>query len=205
MWTFHGFPFAKANAALKTSIDQAWLDRVRSATVRIASCTGSFVSGEGLILTNHHCVEACLAEMSSKEKSFVEDGYLAKTREEEKKLPDAVRRRAHRHGGHHRQGERRHRRQGRGRRQRRAQGAAHRARAGVREHHQAQVPERVAVRGRAVLAVQVQALHRPAPGVRARGRHRLLRRRPGQLPVSALESRHGHHARLRKRRAGQAG
>src|SRR3954463_2253271 len=85
MWTFHGFPFAKANAALKTNIDQAWLDRVRSATVRIASCTGSFVSPEGLILTNHHCVESCLAEMSSKEKSFVEDGYLAKSRDEEKK------------------------------------------------------------------------------------------------------------------------
>jgi len=85
MWTFHGFPFAKANAALKTQLDQAWLDRVRSATVRIASCTGSFVSDQGLILTNHHCVEACLAEMSSKEKSFVEDGYLAKTRDEEKR------------------------------------------------------------------------------------------------------------------------
>jgi len=90
MWTFHGFPFAKANAALKTNIDQAWLDRVRSATVRIASCTGSFVSPEGLILTNHHCVEACLAEMSSKEKSFVEDGYLAKTRDEEKKCQTQI-------------------------------------------------------------------------------------------------------------------
>ena len=85
MWTFHGFPFAKANAALKTNIDQAWLDRVRTATVRLANCTGSFVSGEGLILTNHHCVESCLADLSSKEKSLVADGFLAKTRDEEKK------------------------------------------------------------------------------------------------------------------------
>jgi len=90
MWTFHGFPFAKANAALKTSLDQAWLDRVRSATVRLSNCTASFVSGEGLILTNHHCVEACLAEQSSKEKSYVEDGFLAKTREEEKKCQTQV-------------------------------------------------------------------------------------------------------------------
>ena len=90
MWTFHGFPFAKANAALKTNIDQAWLDRVRSATVRLSNCTASFVSAEGLILTNHHCVEACLAEQSSKEKSFVEDGYLARTREEEKKCQTQV-------------------------------------------------------------------------------------------------------------------
>jgi hypothetical protein len=85
MWTFHGFPFAKANAALKTSIDQAWLDRVRTATVRLANCTGSFISAEGLILTNHHCVEACLADLSSKEKSLVEEGFLAKTHDDEKK------------------------------------------------------------------------------------------------------------------------
>ena len=90
MWTFHGFPLAKANAALKTQLDQAWLDRVRSATVRLSNCTGSFVSSEGLILTNHHCVESCLAELSSKEKSLVEDGFLAKTREEEKRCQTQV-------------------------------------------------------------------------------------------------------------------
>ena len=90
MWTFHGFPLAKANAALKTSLDQAWLDRVRTATVRLSNCTGSFVSGEGLILTNHHCVEACLADLSSKEKSLVEDGFLAKTHGEEKKCETQV-------------------------------------------------------------------------------------------------------------------
>ncbi len=90
MWTVHGFPFDKANAALKTKLDQAWLDRVRAATVRIATCTGSFVSGEGLILTNHHCVASCLAEHSNKERSFVEEGYLAKTREEEMRCQTQV-------------------------------------------------------------------------------------------------------------------
>ena len=90
MWTFHGFPFAKANAALKTSLDQAWLDRVRTATVRLAGCTGSFVSGEGLILTNHHCVEGCLAELSSKDKSYVEEGFLAKSQEDEKKCQTQI-------------------------------------------------------------------------------------------------------------------
>jgi hypothetical protein len=90
MWTFHGFPFDKANSALKTKLDQAWLDRVRSATVRLANCTGSFVSGNGLILTNHHCVESCLAELSSKEKSLVEDGFLAGRPADEKRCQTQV-------------------------------------------------------------------------------------------------------------------
>jgi V8-like Glu-specific endopeptidase len=90
MWPFHGFPFAKANEALGTKLDQAWLDRVRTATVRLANCTASFVSGDGLILTNHHCVESCLADLSTKEKSLVEDGFLAKTRQEEKRCETQV-------------------------------------------------------------------------------------------------------------------
>ena len=65
MWTFDNFPIARANAALGTAIDQAWLDRVRNAAVRLQGCSASFVSPDGLILTNHHCVESCLAEHSS--------------------------------------------------------------------------------------------------------------------------------------------
>jgi hypothetical protein len=90
MWTFHGFPFDKANAALKTQIDQAWLDRVRAATVRLSNCTGSFVSGDGLILTNDHCVRACLADNSTQENSYVEDGYLARTRDAEMRCPTQI-------------------------------------------------------------------------------------------------------------------
>jgi V8-like Glu-specific endopeptidase len=90
MWTFHGFPLDKANSTLKTRLDQAWLDRVRTATVRLANCTGSFVSGTGLVLTNHHCVESCLAELSSKEKSLVDDGFLATKPEEEKRCQTQV-------------------------------------------------------------------------------------------------------------------
>ena len=90
MWTFHGFPFDKANSALKTRLDQAWLDRVRLATVRLSNCTASFVSGNGLMLTNHHCVESCLAELSSKEKSLVEDGFLATKPSDEKRCQTQV-------------------------------------------------------------------------------------------------------------------
>jgi hypothetical protein len=90
MWPFHGFPLEKANAALGTKLDQKWLDKVRTATVRLSNCTASFVSKDGLILTNHHCVEACLAELSSKDKSYVEDGFLARSREDEKKCQTQI-------------------------------------------------------------------------------------------------------------------
>lgn len=90
MWPFHGAPLAKLNGALNTKIDQAWLDKVRTATIRLSNCTASFVSKDGLILTNHHCVEQCLAELSSKEKSYVEDGFLAKSREDEKKCETQI-------------------------------------------------------------------------------------------------------------------
>jgi hypothetical protein len=90
MWPFHGFPFDKANAALGTQLDQKWLDKVRTATVRLSNCTASFVSKDGLILTNHHCVEACLSDLSSKEKSYVEEGFLAKTHDDEKKCQTQI-------------------------------------------------------------------------------------------------------------------
>src|SRR4051812_14127912 len=90
MWPFHGFPLDQANGALHTKLDQKWLDKVRTATVRLSNCTASFVSKDGLILTNHHCVEACLPELGSKEKSYVDDGFLAKTRDEEKKCQTQI-------------------------------------------------------------------------------------------------------------------
>jgi len=83
MWTYDNFPTAMLKQRYGAAISPAWLDRVRLATVRLSNCTASFVSSEGLVLTNHHCVEACLAENSTKDKSLIEDGFVARTREQE--------------------------------------------------------------------------------------------------------------------------
>ena len=83
MWTYDNFPAATVKQRYGADIGAAWLDRVRLATVRLANCTGSFVSGDGLLLTNHHCVESCLAENSTKERSLIEDGFIARGREQE--------------------------------------------------------------------------------------------------------------------------
>ena len=83
MWTYHDFPQALVKKEYGADISSAWLDRVRTATVRLSGCTASFVSAQGLILTNHHCAAACLDENSTGEKNLTRDGFLARTREKE--------------------------------------------------------------------------------------------------------------------------
>jgi hypothetical protein len=61
MWTFDNFRTALVEQRYGVEIDQPWLDRVRRGVVRLAGCTASFISPDGLILTNHHCVASCLA------------------------------------------------------------------------------------------------------------------------------------------------
>jgi hypothetical protein len=53
------------------------------AIVSLGGCTASFVSPEGLIATNHHCVQGSLQFNSTPQKNLLVDGYLARTREEE--------------------------------------------------------------------------------------------------------------------------
>src|ERR1700687_814945 len=87
MWTFDNFPTNTLKHRYGTDIPPAWLDHVRLSTIRLTNCTASCVSPEGLILTNHHCVESCLAELSSKSKSLVELGFAAADRNAEQRCP----------------------------------------------------------------------------------------------------------------------
>ncbi len=92
MWTFDNPPRAAIAEKYGVTLDSAWLDRVREATVRLETgCTGSFISGDGLILTNHHCAEDCISQRSSEGNDLVASGFLAGTREQELKCEgDAV-------------------------------------------------------------------------------------------------------------------
>src|SRR5690606_16088762 len=82
-WTFDAFPAARLEREHGVSIDEAWLERIRLGTVRLSNCTASFVSPQGLIFTNHHCIASCLAEHSSREESLLETGFHAARRDEE--------------------------------------------------------------------------------------------------------------------------
>ena len=85
MWTFDNFPSAAVKQKYNITIDQAWLDRVRGAAVRLSSgCSASVVSGAGLVLTNHHCIRACAQNLSTAQTNYIQDGFSAVRREDEK-------------------------------------------------------------------------------------------------------------------------
>jgi hypothetical protein len=88
MWTFDAFPAAKMRAEYGWAPDQAWLDKVRSAAVRLTGgCSASFVSSDGLILTNHHCVADCLQSLSGAKVDYLKNGFTAAARTNEKLCP----------------------------------------------------------------------------------------------------------------------
>ena len=90
MWTFHNPPTALVKQHYGVDLTPAWLERVRLATVRLSNCTASFVSPNGLILTNFHCSWTCLEDHSTKDKSLLTDGYVASGREKELRCESQV-------------------------------------------------------------------------------------------------------------------
>ena len=88
MWTFDAFPTAQMKAEYGWAPDQAWLDRVQAAAVRLTGgCSASFVSPSGLILTNHHCVVGCLQNLSTGDNNLVANGINTPSLAEERKCP----------------------------------------------------------------------------------------------------------------------
>jgi hypothetical protein len=88
MWTFGNFPAASVKQLYGAQITHAWLDHARLSTVRLSNCTGAFVSSEGLLLTNQHCIQSCLAGLSTKDHSVLDLGFAAANRRAEQACPD---------------------------------------------------------------------------------------------------------------------
>lgn len=88
MWTFNNVPRAEIKRRYKFDVTDEWLRKLQQATVRFPNGTGSFVSSEGLVLTNHHIASSELQELSTPERDLVKIGFLANTRAEELRAPD---------------------------------------------------------------------------------------------------------------------
>ena len=88
MWTFNNVPRAEIKKKYGFEVTDEWLNKVRLASVRFNNGgSGSFVSPNGLVLTNYHIVEDIVGEVSTPEKDLAKEGFVAKTRAEEIKAP----------------------------------------------------------------------------------------------------------------------
>ncbi len=86
MWTLDNFPSETVQAKYGVEIDDEWLRRVQVSTTRLeGGCTGSFVSPNGLVLTNHHCARTCISQLSTAEEDLLANGFLANSHEEERR------------------------------------------------------------------------------------------------------------------------
>jgi len=88
MWTFNNVPRAEIKKKYGFEVTDEWLKKVQLASVRFNNGgSGSFVSPNGLVLTNYHIVEEIVNEVSTPQKDLAKEGFVAKTRADEIKAP----------------------------------------------------------------------------------------------------------------------
>ena len=88
MWTFDVPPLDYWARRYEFRPPQQWLDHARLSAVRISGCTASFVSPDGLIMSNHHCARECADAVTRPGEDFLANGFYAPTRAEERACPD---------------------------------------------------------------------------------------------------------------------
>lgn len=89
MWTFNNVPKAEIKKRYGFDVTDDWLKKVQLASVRFNNGgSGSFVSADGLVLTNHHIASDTLQKISTPEKDYNKEGFYAPTRNQEAKAPD---------------------------------------------------------------------------------------------------------------------
>jgi hypothetical protein len=89
MWPFNNVPRAEIKRRYGFDVTDDWLRRVRLSSVRFSSgASGSFVSSDGLVLTNQHVASPAVQKLSTAEHDYVKDGFYARTRDEEIRAPE---------------------------------------------------------------------------------------------------------------------
>lgn len=89
MWTFNNVPRADIKQKYGFDVTDEWLRKVQLASVRFNNGgSGSFVSPNGLVLTNYHIVEDIVGGLSTAEKDYAKEGFVARSRADELKAPN---------------------------------------------------------------------------------------------------------------------
>ncbi len=88
MWLFNQFPKAQVKEKYDIDVTDSFLDHLRLSSVRVGGGSGSFVSPNGLIFTNHHVASDCITKLGSAQHDYMKDGFSAATGADELKCPD---------------------------------------------------------------------------------------------------------------------
>ena len=80
MWPFNNIPREEIKKKYGFDVTDEWLKKVQLASVRFNNGgSGSFVSPNGLVLTNYHIVEDFVGELSTAQKDYAKEGFVART------------------------------------------------------------------------------------------------------------------------------
>lgn len=89
MWLYNNLPLKQLQEKYNFNPSNEWISHVMRSSVRFNSGgSGSFISANGLVLTNHHVAADTIAKVSTPEHNYHHDGFYAKTQAEEIKAPD---------------------------------------------------------------------------------------------------------------------
>jgi len=87
MWTFEYPPSEYFTQTYGFEADDAWFERARMSVLRIPGCSASFVSPDGLVATNHHCVRGVVSRITQEGETLLDSGFVARDLEEERRIP----------------------------------------------------------------------------------------------------------------------
>ncbi len=89
MWTFENAPMSYFTETYGFNANQDWFEKARLAALRIPGCSAAFVSPNGLVVTNHHCVRgSAVVRVTREGESLLDDGFYAPSLEEERPIPN---------------------------------------------------------------------------------------------------------------------
>lgn len=88
MWTFDDLPLKEMQTQYQFTPTADWLEHLQKAALRLKDgCSAAFVSADGLVITNQHCIADCIAQLSMPKHDYTQDGFYAYSREQEQRCP----------------------------------------------------------------------------------------------------------------------